>query len=120
MREWTVRDVREHNAHVVAWDEFNRQLTILNAMPTHGPLDLARVQKMHEIAQAAMIADQNKYGGPKAPVIQLETASFLTPIVSAAKRQKRNIDESLQSFNFRTEITLSDDVVKVLKDLDLI
>ncbi len=96
-----------------------RQLAILNTLPVHGPIDLKRISTMHGIAQAGLVGDQ-KYGGPKAPIVQLETASLVNPILSAAKRTKRKIDEELQSLNFRTEIELSADVVKVLTDLDLI
>lgn len=53
-------------------------------------------------------------------VFELETASFLSPFIKVLTKKKREIDDELQKLNFSTEITLPEEVIKVLTDCDLI
>lgn len=94
-----------------------KKLSILNQIPVRQQgTNLASLARQVEAFRGA----ENKPYGAKMPGLELETASIITPSLRELKKTKRDLDDELQAVNFNTTITLPEDVVGVLKTLDLV
>jgi hypothetical protein len=94
-----------------------KKLSILNTIPVRQQgSNLVAIARQVE----ALRGVENKPYGVKVPGLELETASLITPFLRELKKNKRDLDDELQAVNFNTTITLPEDVVGVLKTLDLV
>lgn len=95
----------------------DKQLSVLNSIPVRKQgTSLVALARQMEALQSAEV----KVFGQRAPNLDLETESIVSPLLSELRKKKRAIDDELQAVNFTTTIKLPEAVVEVLTILDLV
>lgn len=95
----------------------DKQLSILNTVPVRETsTNLVSLQRQVE----AFRSSESRPYGSKAPPLDLETASIVSPLLKRLRKEKRDVEEELQRINFATTVELPADVVKILTDLDIV
>lgn len=95
-----------------------KKLETFNTIPLRqkGP-NLVALERQVEAARAN---PQPAYVGRGGLSILLETASLVAPELTKLRRAKREVEEKLATANYNTHIEIPEDVVEVLKSLDLV
>lgn len=95
-----------------------KQLSLMNSIPlrekgTNLNVLARKVEAMREKVD-------NQVYGRNPLTLELETDSLVGPLVRQMKRRLRDLDDELQKANYNTEIEIPENVVEVLKTLDLV
>ena len=94
-----------------------KKLETFNTIPVRSKQpNLVAIERQVE---AARQNGQDRFGRANL-TLDLETSSVVSAILTALRRAKREVEEKLATANYNTTIKLPDDVVEVLKTLDLV
>lgn len=110
-------NVKEVNGLLSQRALVEKQLALMNSIPLRDKG--TNLDVLARKVEAAREKADNPYGrNPLA--LDLETESLVYPLIRQMKRRLRDLDDDLQKANYNTEIELPDNVVEVLKALDLV
>lgn len=95
-----------------------KKLSIINGIPSRNKG--TNLDALTRKVEAGREEKAPAFGRGNGLTLDLETETLILPIQKELKRQKRRVEEELQTLNFNTTIELPKGVVDVLTELDLV